>query len=88
MNREFIENAVTKGAMALGGIAVDGVSGLLKGGMEEREMGEDKIDALDTVTEVCKDMVPDMASKAAMSAVNKMFDKTNKELGTTEVNND
>ena len=79
MSKEFIENAVAKGAMALGGIAVDGVSGLLKGGMEEREMGEDKISALDTVTEVCKDMVPDMASKAAMSAVSKMFDRVDRE---------
>ena len=57
---------LTKGASALGGALVDGVSGFLKGGMQERNMGEDKIEALDTVTEVSKDMVPDMLSKAAV----------------------
>lgn len=64
MDKELMGKLAVQGAAALGGLAVEGVSGLLKGEMQERKYGDDKIEALDTVTDVCKDMVPDMAGKA------------------------
>ena len=79
MDNKYLENVATKGAAALGGIVVDGISGLIKGGMEERDMEDSKLEALGTVTEVCKDMVPDMAAKAASGVVSKFFITKEKE---------
>jgi len=62
--KDLLEKVAVRGAQALGGVVVESVSEVLKNEMTDRKIEEDKIQALDTVTEVCQGMVPDMAGKA------------------------
>jgi hypothetical protein len=62
-NKNLMGKLAVQSARALTGLAVEGVSTIIRDGMEERKMGEDKLGALDTVTDVCRDMCPDMAGK-------------------------
>ena len=70
IDNSFLKKVAIDSAKAVSGALVGNVSNVLKEGMVERDMGEDKIEALDTVTEVCKDMVPDMADKALTDLFN------------------
>ena len=69
LDNDVLKKMAIKGAGAVGGIVVEGVHGVLKGEMVERQYAEENVQALDKVKEVCDEMVPDMAVKA----VKKMF---------------
>jgi hypothetical protein len=61
---DFFKKMAINGAKAAGGVVVEGISDMLKGEMTERSYDKDKMDALDTVTGVCMEIVPDVAGKA------------------------
>jgi len=66
---EILRKMAVSGVKAAGGAVVEGVSGVLKDEMEERDLGKANIDALDKVTDVCRDMVPDMAGKVVTGLI-------------------
>jgi hypothetical protein len=75
MSKELAKELSMKGTEVISNLAVESLSTLIKRTMEKKGVANDnRLNAVDELTEVCREEVP----KAACKAVFKLFDKKSK----------